>query len=185
MKTISCPAPRLGSPKTPTRQRSVQQVLIFELSGRLRALTSKRVARVAEIHHFTPLPSDLVGNLGLVTHRGVVAGLMDLDLLERQQAAESSALKGSGVDFQATPAEHRELDGDLHRAALRRLEQPPFMCVFVRFRRGVVGFAIDRILGLRSPPHLSSLADGTGSRLPPHTPVEEVHLDRLGLMSNR
>ena len=116
-----------------------RQFLTFRLGGRIRGLDSTRIVRVAEIHHITPLPSDLRCNLGLVTHRGVVAGLMDLELLEHQSATPPV------VDPQEPGS-----DRATQKPIPRKLPEGPFHCIFARFPGGVAGFAIDELLELKS-----------------------------------
>ncbi len=160
-----------------------RQFLTFRLGGRTRGLDSTRIVRVAEIHHVTPLPSDLRCNLGLVTHRGVVAGLMDLELLEAQSTAPQIALaenratstaKGSPEDAAETPNTARSLDR-------RGVPEGPFFCIFARFPGGVAGFAIDELLQLRT---VSMSEDNSGDPAEPAKaaealPFEIVELDTL------
>ena len=107
--------------------------LTFRLGDRIRGLDTRRIVRVAEIHHISPLPSDLRCNLGLVIHRGVVAGLMDLELLEAQSTRDKA-----------------RSDGRAPSADDRPWTQMPFFCVFARFPRGVAGFPITELLDLQT-----------------------------------
>lgn len=109
-----------------------QQLVLFRLAGRWRGLASDCVVRIAELHHCAPVPSDLRCNLGLVVHRDVVAGLVDLEMLER--------LNGRAPDAPEAPT-----------AATGLVSAPPFFCIFARFPRGVAGFPIDCIPTLARP----------------------------------
>lgn len=121
--------------------------LAFCLGGKFRGLAGDRIVRVAEIHRCSPLPSDLRCNLGLVVHRGVVAGLLDLELLERLNAADGQ--------------EHSE--PDLPTAAPGLVAQPSFFCVFARFPRGVAGFPVDDMPTLVQRSRGISVADSNAS----------------------
>ncbi len=61
------------------KQRSY--FLGFQLSQRPLALLASRVIRVAETVDFTPVPSELAWNLGVIRHRGAVLPLVALDRL--------------------------------------------------------------------------------------------------------
>lgn len=141
-----------------------RQFLTFRLGGRTRALDSTRIVRVAEIHHVTPLPSDLRCNLGLVIHRGVVAGLMDLELLEEQSVAPRADSPGNSPgDPPAAPRHGRQ---KAHERPLRGVPKRPFYCIFARFPGGVAGFAIDELLELKSVAFSENTPD------PPTDPTE-------------
>ena len=132
-----------------------RHVLAFRLAGRWRGLVTDRIVRVAEIHHCSPLPSDLRCNLGLVVHRDVVAGLVDLEMLERlnQHAAVSDG-------------------ADRPTAAADLVATPPFFCVFARFPRGVAGFPIEGMPTLvrRSEPESDGSAWPEISEISPMRP---------------
>lgn len=115
--------------------------LVFRLGERSFALPSDRVVRVAEPDRITPLPGDLASNLGLVVDEGVVAALVDL-----------GALLSRG-------------------AVTRRPPEPPFSCVFARFPRGVAGFAVDEIQGVRLLAHVAGGGGADG--------IERIDLDTL------
>lgn len=115
--------------------------LVFRLGGRSFALPSDRVVRVAEPDRVTPLPGDLASNLGLVVDDGVVAALVDL---------------GALLSRDAEP---------------RRLPEPPFSCVFARFPRGVAGFAVDEISGVRLLARTAGHGDADG--------IERIDLEAL------
>ena len=132
------------------RERSgeKQHVLSFRLGGRIRGLAADRIVRVAEIHHFSPLPSDLRCNLGLVTHRGVVAGLVDLELLEQLNTASQNPQE---ILDKQSPTKSAGPDDATSKAALP-FSSLPFFCIFARFPRGVAGFPIEQLLALESLP---------------------------------
>lgn len=111
-------------------------LLVFRSAERRYALPTEKVVRVAEIRTISPLPSDLGSNLGLVVHRGVVVGLLDLERLLDGGTADRPQGRGGS----ATPP-------DL-----------PCLCVFARFRRGVAGFPVDELLGIETP--LESPSEG-------------------------
>ena len=94
-------------------------LLAFRLGERRLAVAASQVVRVAEVETLHRLPGDLEASLGLVVHDAVAVGVLDLEIL---------------------------LD-------LRRSRRPPpaapFFCVFARFARGVAGFPVDELLGLR------------------------------------
>ena len=93
-----------------------RELLSFRLGDRQLALPCRRVVRVARITSIVPLPSDLPYNLGIVVHRGVAAGLLDLTGL---------------------------LDGERGEARVPAL---PSLVIFARFPRGVAGFPVDELL---------------------------------------
>ncbi|MCG8457602.1 MAG: chemotaxis protein CheW [Holophagales bacterium] len=98
-----------------------RELLSFRLGDRLLALPCRRVVRVARITSIVPLPSDLPYNLGIVVHRGVAAGLLDL----------------AGL-----------LDGERGQARAPTL---PSLVIFARFPRGVAGFPVDELLDVEGP----------------------------------
>ena len=103
--------------------------LVFCSGDRRYALPTKKVMRVAEIRTISPLPSDLGCNLGLVIHRGVVVGLLDLERLLTANAADpESRPRGSAI-----------------------APELPCLCIFARFRRGVAGFPVDEIVAIETP----------------------------------
>ena len=111
--------------------------LVFRSADRRYALPTKRVMRVAEIRAISPLPSDLGCNLGLVIHRGVVVGLLDLERL----------LAGNAADPESRPR------GSATAPDL------PCLCIFARFRRGVAGFPVDELVTIETPDPLEPWED--------------------------
>ncbi len=150
-----------------------RQFLTFRLGGSIRGLEGPRIVRVAEIHHMTPLPSDLRCNLGLVTHHGVVAGLMDLELLERQSANPRNNNAETGATQDPNLAASRTVQPNLPS---RKPVKIPFHCIFARFSGGVAGFAIDELLGLEMVPTPSETLDSEESQ---QLPFKIVDLDAL------
>ena len=51
------------------------------------ATAMQQIVKVAEIDALHPLPGDLECNLGLAVHQGVVAGVLDLEVLLEMRAA--------------------------------------------------------------------------------------------------
>lgn len=142
-----------------------RHILTFRLGGKRRGVPADRVLRVAEIHHYSPLPSDLRCNLGLVTHRGVIAGLVNLELLEWLNPAVRQGRKDAPISSDSVFSENSQWP----------FSSLPFLCIFAKFPRGVAGFPIEELLALET----YTWDPESGDDENPMLDIEMIDLDAL------